>query len=91
MERANPTEVRSDEVHRRVAARIRQDPAIIRTASARLERWIGQSDGAPNPVLLEWRAAIRMLEPEELAGFLESTTPRARRLRVSSPFFDLGR
>lgn len=63
---------------------------MIEVARQRLERWIA-SEPDPVPVLLEWRAVLMMLEPAELAEFLESATPRAERLRVSSPFFGLDR
>ena len=43
-------------------------------------------EGGPHPALLEWQAALMTLTPSEVADFLESDTPRARRMRVSSPF-----
>jgi hypothetical protein len=88
MREADPIEARNDAVHRRVAERIRRDSSVIAEATKRLERWLGERTD-PNPALLEWRAAIKMLEPSELADFLESDTPRAKRMRVSSPFFGL--
>lgn len=84
--RVDPIERESDELHRRVAERIRRDPRLVDEAAATLRRWIARDAGAPHPVLLEWKAVIDMLEPGELADFLESPMPRARRLRASSPF-----
>jgi hypothetical protein len=84
--RKDPIERASDELHRNVAARIRRDPSCIDAAAATLARWIERDGPNPHPVLLEWQAVLRMLEPAELADFLESRTPRARRLRASSPF-----
>jgi hypothetical protein len=74
-----------------VAARIRRDPSVITEAAARIERWIQRDGAEPLPVRLEWRHALRLLEPEQLARFLESDTPRARRMMISSPFFGLVR
>jgi hypothetical protein len=87
--RIDPSELENDEIHRRVAARIRRDPGVIDEARARLERWLARDGDRPHPATLEWRAAIEMLDPASLAEFLESTTPRARRMRSSSPFFGL--
>ena len=84
--RVDPIEERNDEAHRRVAALIRRDTGIIDEAKARLERSIASEKGPPNPVLLEWRAAFMMLDADELATFLESPTPRAKRMRISTPF-----
>lgn len=89
--RVDPLERRNDELHRRVAARIRRDHAVIDEARATLERWIERDGAEPHPALLEWKAVLAMLEPDELADFLESTMPRARRLRCSSPFAGLAR
>lgn len=82
----DPVEVRNDERHRRIAAVIRRDPSVMVRAREMLDRWLARD---PHPALLEWRAAFLMFEPEDMARFLESTTPRARRMRISSPFVGL--
>jgi hypothetical protein len=87
--RIDPTELRNDEIHRRVAALIRRDPTVIAEAAAALARWLSQPGVEPLPAWLEWKTALAMLDPPELAAFLESRTPRARRMRISSPFFVL--
>lgn len=38
-----------------------------------------------DPVLEEWLDVLLMLEPDQIASFIESNTPRARRLRISTP------
>ena len=82
----DPIQARNDETHRKVAARIRQDAGVIAEARARLERWI-ERDGAPiDPALEEWLDALDMMDAQDLAEFLESTSPRAKRMRISSPF-----
>ncbi len=55
-------------------------------ARALLDRWLSHD---AHPALVEWKIALTMLEPDELAQFLESPTPRARRMRISSPFVGL--
>ncbi|HEX3481988.1 MAG TPA: hypothetical protein VHT91_43540 [Kofleriaceae bacterium] len=85
--KVDPTELRNAEIHRRAAAEIRRDPRIIEQAAARLERWIVRSGDPPDPALVEWETALAMLDAEQLADFLESPTPRAKRMRISSPFF----
>ena len=84
MERkVDPIEQKNDELHRRIAALIRRDPSAIARARARLEAWLDRDN---TPAWVEWRTAFEMLDPGELADFLESTTPRARRMKISSPF-----
>jgi hypothetical protein len=87
--RVDPIELRGDQRGRRIAAMIRVNPRIIEQARETLERWIERDAGDPDPALLEWRDALAMLEPEQLARFFESETPRARRMRISSPFVGL--
>lgn len=87
--RIDPIEQLNDEIHRRVAERIRRDSTVINQARERLERWLSQGGTDPEPAWLEWKVALAMLDPSELADFLDSKTPRARRMRCSSPFFGL--
>jgi hypothetical protein len=86
MSGVDTTERENDDIHRRVADRIEREPALIATARARLDRWVARD---PQPAWLEWRQALAMLPPGDLAVFLRSRTPRARRMRCSSPFFGL--
>lgn len=60
--------------------------SVIAQASALLDKWLAHD---AHPTLVEWKIALAMLEPHELAQFLESATPRARRMRISSPFVGL--
>ncbi len=84
--RKDPVEARNDERHRKIAMLIRIDPSVISKARALLDKWLAQD---AHPALVEWKIALTMLDPPELAQFLESTTPRARRMRISSPFVGL--
>jgi hypothetical protein len=71
---------------RLVAAKIRATPHLVEVAKSNLARWRAQNDGELAPAHLEWELALRFLTPTELADFLESDTPKANRLRQSSPF-----
>jgi hypothetical protein len=79
------------ESHRRIAARIRQDPAVIAQAVARVEQRLAAEAGTPDPVLCEWLDLLRLLDPDQIADFIEAETPRAERLRSSSPLVWLAR
>jgi hypothetical protein len=79
------------ELHRRIAERIRREPAVIAETQARLERRAAREAGPIDPVLGEWRDLFLMLDPGQIADFIESSTPRARRLRSSSPLLWLAR
>jgi hypothetical protein len=88
--RSDPIESRVEEVHRRVAERIARDPSIIAEAARTLHRWLEGEPTTAHPVLLEWKAVLDILTPSEIAEFLVSPSPRARRLRASSPFMTPG-
>jgi hypothetical protein len=63
---------------------------MIERAKEALDHCLVRDDVEPPRALLsEWRDALGMLDPEPLATFLESTTPRARRMRVWTPFLAL--
>ena len=82
-ERRDPDEARAVRCHRQIADRIRQDPAVVGAAIERLERRLAEEPA--DPVLLEWLDLLRLLDPGEIADYIESDAPRARRLRSSSP------
>lgn len=81
----DPIEARALQTHRRIADRLRRDPSLIAAALVRLKLRIAREGVPADPVLGEWLDALLMLAPPQLADFIESTTPRARRLRISSP------
>jgi len=70
---------------RRVAELIRHRPEVIELAQRNLQDWAARWGGL-NPAWEEWAQLLRMLTPAQVAHFLESTTPKANRLRQSSPF-----
>ena len=71
---------------RLIAGKIRANPHYVEIAKANLARWKAQAHGELAPAHQEWELALRFLTPTELADFLESETPKANRLRQSSPF-----
>jgi hypothetical protein len=70
---------------RRIAAAIRRDPRLLRAARTDLRRWMAADGKRARPVFREWHAVLHRLTASEIATFLCSETPLARRLRQSSP------
>jgi len=70
---------------RRIAELIRRHPEAVEAGRRNLQAWAARW-GEPTPAWREWAQLLRMLSPEQVADFLESTTPKANRLRQSSPF-----
>ena len=73
---------------RRVAMLIRRQPEVINHARRNLKKWAARW-GELTPAWLEWEQLLRMLTPAQVADFLESSTPKANRLRQSSPFIGI--
>ena len=70
---------------RLVAEKIRASPHLVEIAKANLARWQTQNGGQLAPAHREWELVLRFLTPAQLAGFIESDSPKANRLRQSSP------
>ncbi len=70
---------------RATAAKIRAQPALVEIGKANLRRWRAQNGGESCPAHQEWELILRFLTPDELAEFIVSETPKADRLRQSSP------
>ncbi|MDO5625427.1 MAG: hypothetical protein Q4G71_12160 [Pseudomonadota bacterium] len=75
-------------LHRRVARRLRDDPALFERARATLGRWLETADPATHPYLLTWQALMAQGMAAALA-VAEEDSPRARVLRQASPFAGL--
>ena len=73
---------------RRVAILIRRLPEVVDHARRNLDKWAA-CWGELNPAWVEWEQLLRMLTPAQIADFLESSTPKANRLRQSSPFIGI--
>jgi hypothetical protein len=73
------------EQDRVIASRLRRDRRVLGLARRNLKRWMAR-DKRPRPVFVEWNLVLTRLTPREIADFLESGTPMAKRLAQSSPF-----
>lgn len=69
-----------------IAAAIRCRPELVSIARENLARWIARDGHAVDPALEAWSAILFFLSPDQLADFISSDTPKANRLRQSSPF-----
>jgi hypothetical protein len=74
---------------RATAAALRRHPELVHAAEENLARWLKRDGEAVHPALQEWKDILFFLRPEQIADFLESQTPKAKRLRQSSPFIGI--
>lgn len=74
---------------RRIAAKLLRHPRLLRHARADLRRWMARDGVRIRPAFREWHAVLHRLDIREIAAFLCSDTPLARRLRQSSPLAGL--
>jgi hypothetical protein len=74
---------------RLLAKRLRRNTRLIRLARENLRRWSARDGKRIRPAFAEWQRILDYLSPNEIADFLVSDTPKARRLRQSSPFMGL--
>jgi len=72
---------------RRVAARLRQQPELLRVAHDNLDRWTRLNANAPSLLrcYAEWREILKR-PLVEICELLSSDSEEARRLRQNSPF-----
>ena len=77
-------------LHRRIAAKLRDDPVkILRVANENLKRWLANDSFAFGPerrALLEWKKIIENSAPREIESIITAKTDEGQRLRSSSPF-----
>ena len=59
---------------------------VLRLARSNLRRWAAADGRHVRPSFREWHSVLHRLNAREIADFLCSNTPMARRLRQSSPF-----
>jgi IclR-like helix-turn-helix domain-containing protein len=86
--------VRHDDRDRR-AARLSQaisgllerDPTLIKRAARHVEVLLQEGQGMASHDLEEWGSILSRYSRQRIMEFLVSNTPRAQRLRQSSPFF----
>jgi hypothetical protein len=78
-------DARSFAFDRALAARLRDEPALIEKARENLDRWLLSCSPAVRPALEEWREILDGPR-SELFDLLGGTDERAVRLRQSTPF-----
>lgn len=71
---------------RLIASKLGRNRRALRIARENLRRWMARDGRKVRPVFREWDRILDRLTPAEIANFLRSDTPMARRLRQSSPF-----
>jgi hypothetical protein len=78
-------DLRSLAMHTLIARKLARSPGLLAIARENLRRW-GERWGDDTPVWLEeWQAIVK--RPwREVAAFITEMSPRATRLRQSSPF-----
>jgi hypothetical protein len=74
---------------RATAAALRRHPELIQVARDNLTRWMARDGDTVHSALAEWVDILFFLRPDQLAAFIESETPKANRLRQSSPFIGI--
>ncbi len=95
---ANPEPARAPKTHRdrdrralnlsrAIAELLMENPSLIRRALQHIERILREDKGSATHALEEWRAILSNYSLERVREFLVAQTPRAQRLRQSSPFF----
>lgn len=77
---------RSLDWSRALISMIEEDPSLIRRARTHLDLLLNQDQGTANRDLNEWRKILELYPRRRLLRFMESSTPRACRLRQSNPF-----
>lgn len=70
-----------------IAKMIDRDPSLIKRASRYLDFLLEDEQGAAAHDLREWKELLGTHSPQRLKEFLVADSPRAIRLRQSSPFF----
>jgi DNA-binding Lrp family transcriptional regulator len=66
---------------------LERDPSLIKRASRHVELLLREDQGMAAHDLKEWGSILSRYSRQRLSEFLVSDTPRAQRLRQSSPFF----
>lgn len=79
-------EERSLHIAREVGKLIRSDSSLITRAKNHIDRLLRTSPGTAARDIAEWRHVLEAYSTERIRRFLVSKTPRAERLRQSSPF-----
>lgn len=78
-------DLRSLVMHTLIARKVARDPGLLAVARENLRRW-GERWGGDTPMWVEEWQSILKRPWREVAAFITELSPRATRLRQSSPF-----
>ncbi len=78
---------RARKVSEAIAEMLDRDSSLKRRAERHLDMLLDRDEGAASHDLREWRDILAHYSHQRIKDFLVSETPRAQRLRQSSPFF----
>ena len=80
-------ERRALQLSRAIAAVLEKNPSLAKRATRHIEALLKSDQGPASHDLREWHTILSKYSRHRLRDFLVSETPRAQRLRQSSPFF----
>lgn len=78
---------RARKMSKAIADMLDRDPSLKRRAERHLEMLLSRDAGAASHDLREWYEILTHYSHQRIKDFLVAETPRAERLRQSSPFF----
>jgi hypothetical protein len=73
-----------------VAAHLSADPSLVAAALDQLDRWQRSTLPRVLPAFQEWRTILETQSVQQIISLLGEDSPRATRLRKSSPFAGIG-
>jgi hypothetical protein len=85
--RHSERDARTAKLSREIAEMIDRDPSLVQRASRYLDFLLAEDQGAAAHDIREWKDILANYSRQRLKEFLASDSPRAQRLRQSSPFF----
>ena len=84
-------DLRSTDLHRRIALVLRKEPGLVRVFAERLRSRLAAARcaGAVSDDVWEWYIILTLWPPLQVIRLLEESSERAVRLRQKSPFVSL--
>jgi hypothetical protein len=84
-------DVRSLDLHRRIALVLRKEPGLVRVFAERLRTRLAsaRNAGTASDDVWEWYIILTLWPPLQVIRLLEESSERAIRLREKSPFVSL--
>ena len=84
-------DLRSTDLHRRIALVLRKEPGLVRIFAERLRSRLAAARcaGAVSDDVWEWYIILTLWPPLQVIRLLEESSERAVRLRQKSPFVSL--